>query len=234
MLVWTLLAFLVVVVVALMVNDERGEILGLPNQEFGQLAALIAVLIFIGSALLGRALRPGEILRAMVFWSVLIAALVGVYAYRAELAGVGGRILGVLAPGLPISGSLVGGAESDTVVITRADRGPFAARGAGNGQPVNFLVDTGASFVTLTLGDAERLGLDIDALRFDVPIRTANGLIRAASIDIDILAIGTIERTRVPALVAPPDTLSVSLLGMSFLDTLAAYTVSGNRLVLAP
>ena len=234
MVLWALLAFIVVVVVALMASDGRGELLGLPNREFGQLAFLVAVLVFVGSALVGRALRPGDVFRAIVFWSLLAAVLVGAYAYRDELAGVGGRVLGVLAPGVPISGRLVGATQDDAVVITRADRGHFAVWGSVNGQPVNFLVDTGASFVTLTTGDAARLGIETNTLRFNIPIRTANGVIRAAPIIIEALTIGAIERAGVRALVAPPRTLEQSLLGLSFLDTLEAYTVSGDRLVLAP
>ena len=46
--------------------------------------------------------------------------------------------------------------------------------------------------------------------------------------------LGTIERTGLEALVAPPETLEQSLLGLSFLDTLQSYTVVGDRMVLSP
>ena len=96
------------------------------------------------------------------------------------------------------------------------------------------MVDTGASFVTLTTADAARVGVDVAALRFGVPIRTANGTIQAAPVTVGKLAVGSIERTEVPALVAPSGSLDQSLLGMSFLNTLDGYAISGDRLVLTP
>jgi aspartyl protease family protein len=96
------------------------------------------------------------------------------------------------------------------------------------------LVDTGASFVTLTSADAAAIGVDTGGLRFSVPVQTANGMIHAAPVTIDKVAIGSIVRSDVPALVAPPKALDQSLLGMSFLDTLASYAISGDRLVLTP
>ena len=58
--------------------------------------------------------------------------------------------------------------------------------------------------------------------------------LRAAPITLDRLTVGTIERDSVRALIAPPRTLTQSLLGLSFLDTLSAYTVAGDRLILTP
>ena len=56
----------------------------------------------------------------------------------------------------------------------------------------------------------------------------------AASVVINRLAIGAIERRDVKALVAPRGALEQGLLGMSFLDTLDSYAISGDRLVLMP
>ena len=65
-------------------------------------------------------------------------------------------------------------------------------------------------------------------------IRTANGEIRAAEVTLDTLQVGPIERHGIAALVAPPNSLDQSLLGLSFLNTLKGYAVSGDRLVLTP
>ena len=160
--------------------------------------------------------------------------LVGVYAYRDELAGVGGRLLGVLAPGMPISGRLAGEGDTTASSSSAPCDGHFAVRASVDDVPLPMMVDTGASFVTLTPADAAAVGIDPSTLDFAVPIRTANGMIQAAPITIDRITIGTIERRNVAALVAPPGTLDESLLGMSFLNTLAGYAISGDRLVLTP
>ncbi len=232
LLFWGLMAALVAAV-ALLVFDGDGTIIGFQDVQFGELAFLVLILLFVAAAFGGRRLRPGQVLRAIVFWALLGALLVAAYSYRDELAGVGDRLLGALAPGIPIS---VRNPDSgaDTIVVTRGGGGHFAIWGAVGGEPVSFLVDTGASFVTLTSREAARLGLDPESLRFTLPIRTANGVIRAAPITLDRLTVGTIERDSVRALVAPPRTLTQSLLGLSFLDTLSAYTVAGDRLILTP
>jgi aspartyl protease family protein len=233
-----LFAFLMVglaaVIIVLLVRSQTGTAFGLANQDFARMAYLAAILVFLASALAGRALRPGEITKAILGWGGVFILAVGIYSYRGELAGVGGRLLGALAPGIPLSGRLAGAADGNSVVIVRAPDGHFAVRGSVDGKPITFLVDTGASFVTLTHDDATMLGINADGLDYSVPIRTANGPMSAAATRIDRLAIGPIERRDIRALVAPNNALDQSLLGMTFLDTLTSYAISGDRLVMTP
>lgn len=230
---WIILAAVVALAVALAARDADGTTFGLDNKDLAQLGYLVVILIFVGSALLGRGLGAGEVVRATAAWLAVFLFLIGAYAYRTELTGVGARMLGVLAPGVPISGRLAGEAEN-AVVIARGMDGHFGVRAQVQGKPMTMMVDTGASFVTLTPSDARKIGVDLDALRFTMPIRTANGEIQAAPITIEKLAVGSIERRQIAALVAPPDSLDQSLLGMSFLNTLDGYAISGDRLVLTP
>ncbi len=231
---WVLMALLALIVLALFVNNDAGTIFGMANGDFAQVGYLVVLLIFVGSALLGRGLRAHEVVRSIVGWFIILVALVTAYGYRTELTAVGGRFLGVLAPGLPVAGRLAGEPDADSVVITRAMDGHFAVRANVDDVPLTFLFDTGASYVTLTLSDAAAVGVNIDALDFALPIRTANGVIQAAPITIERLAIGTIERHGLKALVAQSNSLDQSLLGMSFLDTLNGYGIAGDRLVLTP
>lgn len=85
-----------------------------------------------------------------------------------------------------------------TVVIARGRDGHFRVEGAINGQPVNFLVDTGASTVSVTDPLAARAGLHGGG---PVRFRTANGeregrmvvasQVRAASLVVSGLRVGT-------------------------------------------
>ncbi len=77
-----------------------------------------------------------------------------------------------------------------------------------------------------------RAGLPLDLLDYTVSIDTANGRTRAAPVTLDRIAIGGLEERSVEALVAQPGQLKTSLLGMSFLNRLQSWQVSGDRLVL--
>jgi aspartyl protease family protein len=231
---WLLIAVLAVSIVAVVIQDNASTFLGLRQGEFAQLTYLLILLVFVGSALLGRRLGAGEIVRSAATWLAILLVLVGVYAYREELTGVGTRLLGVLAPGVPIPGRLAGDVDAGSVMVVRAIDGHFAVRAEVEAVPLTLMVDTGASFVTLTLEDAKRVGIDVGALAFEVPVRTANGEINAAPVILGRIGVGPIERQNVGALVAPQGSLDQSLLGLSFLNTLHGYTISGDRLVLTP
>ena len=197
-----------------------------------RLVYFVALLLFIGSAVVGR-VGARDVLRAVLGWGAILVVLIGAYAYRTELAGVGGRLLGVLVPGMPITGVLTG-ESGNSVVIMRNGDGHFAVRAGVDGVTMTMLVDTGASLVTLTPEDAARIGVDTTKLSYGMPIETANGTINAAPITIHQITIGTITRNNIKALVAPPGSLQESLLGMSFLNSLSGYSISGDRLVLKP
>ena len=109
--------------------------------------------------------------------------------------------------------------------------GHYLIEAVVNGAPVDFLVDTGASDIVLTLEDAERLGLQPETLRFTQRFATANGEVRGAPVVLREIRIGQFSMFEVPASVneAP---LGVSLLGMSFLGQLNGYQVEEGRLVL--
>lgn len=218
----------------LMLRNDAGTVFGMRNEDFSRLVALLALLVFVGAGIFTRPMRPGEIVQSIAFWFMAIVILVALHTFRDDLAIVGGRVLGALVPGTPIAGRLTGESNPETVAIVRSIGGHFGVRAEVNGEPMSFLVDTGASFVTLTERDARDVGFDTDALAFVVPVRTANGTIRAASVKLDRIAIGPIERRNVAALVAPDGALEQGLLGLSFLDTLKGYTISGDRLLLEP
>lgn len=94
------------------------------------------------------------------------------------------------------------------------------------------VVDTGASSVVLTPDDAKVAGLPLALLNYTVSIETANGRARAAPVTLDRIALGELEERSVEALVVQPGQLRTSLLGMSFLNRLQSWQVSGDRLMM--
>jgi aspartyl protease family protein len=70
-------------------------------------------------------------------------------------------------------------------------------------------------------------------LEYTVNIDTANGRTKAAPVTLDRVAVGSLVERSVEALVAQPGQLKTSLLGMSFLNRLQSWQVSGDRLLLS-
>lgn len=230
-LLWILLIGLLVGVLVLVAHHEQGEVAGLSLDDFGSLVAKVSVGIFIAAAawsmLRG---RIGEALTAALFWLVLASLLAVVYTYREPLLQGARRVTAELVPGYAVN--VANSGDSVTVEIQRGAHGDFSVRAAVNGAGVTMLVDTGASSVVLTQEDARAAGLPLGFLTYDVPVDTANGRVRAASVLLDNLIVGGIVERQVPALVSPPGALRSSLLGMSFLRRLEAFEFRGDRLVL--
>lgn len=108
-------------------------------------------------------------------------------------------------------------ADRQTVTLSADTRGHFVTLGSVNGGSVRFLVDTGATFVTLPAAEARRLG--IDYLRGQRgQMQTPNGVVSVYRVMLDTVRVGDIELNNVDAVVSGSDTMGVALLGMSFLN----------------
>ncbi len=103
-----------------------------------------------------------------------------------------------------------------SVVLTADARGHFYSTGNINGSSVRFLVDTGASMVSIGAGDARRIGID-PARGEPGVVNTANGQAMVSRVKLNSVRVGDIVLNNVDALVHQHD-LPVTLLGMSFLN----------------
>ncbi len=121
---------------------------------------------------------------------------------------------------------------TDAQVLKSPD-GHYWAEGQVDGTRVRFLVDTGATSVALTSEDAQRLGFDPAALKYDVPVHTANGESHAARIRLANLSIAGARVEDVEAMVVDHG-LSTSLLGMSYLGRLQRFEATQQALILRP
>jgi len=100
-----------------------------------------------------------------------------------------------------------------------------------NNVPVDFLIDTGASQMVLTLEDAERIGLNPDDLSFSRTAFTANGEVATAPVQLDEVQLDSIRDTRVRASVNSGE-MEKSLLGMSYLSRFESIEIRQNTLIL--
>lgn len=107
--------------------------------------------------------------------------------------------------------------ESAAVVAIDADaRGQFFVNGSIDCKPVRFLVDTGASVVTLPLSLARSAGINMENAK-TVVVSTANGRARASRVLLNTVRVGGVNANLVEAIVIEDARLPVALLGMSFL-----------------
>lgn len=160
-----------------------------------------------------RVMRPGERIGGV--------HLIGVGSDYVEIILEGRRHTLRISQGVHASlASASGGNEARSgaqVVLTADGRGHFTATGTVNGLPVHFLVDTGASLVSLPSSVARQAGINLDAAT-PVVITTANGRTQAKRIVINSLKLGQISVNLVEALVMDDSALAQPLLGMSFLN----------------
>ena len=116
--------------------------------------------------------------------------------------------------------------------LKAGQNGHFFVTAEINGRDVKVLVDTGASAVALSYEDAQDIGLHPGNLDFNVPVSTANGVTKAASVTLDKIEIDGVRVSDVQGMVLPEGVMRGSLLGMSFLGKLRSFKVEDGVLYL--
>jgi len=114
------------------------------------------------------------------------------------------------------------------VVLEQNRQGHYVTTGTINGQEVVFLLDTGATDVSVPLHIAEKLGLSKGR---SIPISTANGTISVYQSWIGELTIGKLLIRDVDANINPGMQENFILLGMSALKDLE-FTQRNNQLTI--
>lgn len=198
------------------------------REAMADFVRLGAILLLVASGILASPrFKLGRAARDIAIWTAIIAGLVAVYGFRSELGMIGNRIMGELEPHRAIE------TQGGELTVRRSPDGHFYVMAEANGQPLRFMVDTGASDVVLSPQDAQRLGFDLTALNFNRMYHTANGTVFGASVQLDRLAVGPVRFRGLTVSVNGAE-MSESLLGLAFLDRLAGYEVCGDTLILRP
>ncbi|MEP6943711.1 MAG: TIGR02281 family clan AA aspartic protease [Betaproteobacteria bacterium] len=107
--------------------------------------------------------------------------------------------------------------EANYAEVQTNERGELVADGEVNGKPVRFIVDTGATLITLPAREASRLGLDYQSGQKTM-IATANGEVAAYRLKLATVRVGEMSVHDVDAVIAESNSLPIALLGMSFLN----------------
>ena len=101
------------------------------------------------------------------------------------------------------------------IVLTAGSGGHFMTSGAINGRAVRFMVDTGATSVSMSIAEAEHIGLDYRNGQRGY-VSTANGNVPAYRVRLAEVRIGDVVVYDIEATVVPAQ-MEFILLGNSFL-----------------
>lgn len=217
--------FIITVVAVVAVISLIAWVIG-ENLTSGQSASLMydfLLLALIGAGLIGHVIgNPGEALRNIAGWVIIF----GILGLGYSIWNGGGMLSGEFNPS--------NGMTSENAITFRADNnGHFMVKADINGENIDFMIDTGATSVVLTMDDAVKIGFDLDDLKFVAPASTANGIVYNAPVRLNALSVGPIRVEQVEGFVNQGE-LDISLLGMSFLNRLSGYEVKNGLLTLYP
>lgn len=188
------------------------------QDEFGRLIYLGLLLAAVGGYfLIELRRRPGRTLQQVSIWGLIFVGVMAGFGLWSDMRH----------DLMPRQSVLDGG----RIEVPMAPDGHFYLTAEVNGTPVRFVVDTGASDIVLTRRDAERAGLDTEALAFTGQARTANGTVATAPVRLDTMELGPIRDTRLRAVVNRGE-MDESLLGMAYLSRFERVEFSRDRLVL--
>lgn len=184
------------------------------------LMAILAGVLAIDRPRLGHALRNTAYLGLAAALLLTVAQLAG-HNTRSEAAFLLDRARPATIEG------------GETVIPMRTD-GHFWVEAQLNGVPVEFLIDTGATYTGVSRSVASRAGLQPDKDDEGMILDTANGPIVARRATADLLRFGGIEANGLTIAIAPDSEEETNVIGMNLLSQLASWRVEGNKLILVP
>ncbi|MCB8888099.1 retropepsin-like aspartic protease family protein [Vreelandella malpeensis] len=163
--------------------------------------------------------QRGGIVMMLLFWIVLLGA--GTWL-------IDGGFTKLSTPNAHVVNASPDGAP---VTLKRNRSGHFEAPGEINGEPVTFLLDTGATYVNVPQELAARLAL--------VPGRsawfnTANGRVQGNLTELDEVVLGGLRAQSVQGSISPGMEHDTVLLGMSFLNLFAIEMADGEMRLRLP
>jgi len=120
-------------------------------------------------------------------------------------------------------GAAITSSKSTTVVkqqvqLSRDSRGMFFTSGMINSFPVNFIIDTGATYVAMNSVLAKQIGIDYQRFGTITQAKTASGIVNAWKVSLTSVSIGELDLKFVDALIIEGNFPDITLLGMSFLS----------------
>lgn len=192
---------------------------------------LILALMLVTSAMIGRRMPLARMICWASAWAALFLGLFILFRWFEPeiIAWEQSRRPGQLS--VVTSDAATVGASGQEVSIPVARDGHYWVDATVNGEPVRFLIDSGASVTALSEATAKRLDLPADPMGRTMRVQTANGAVTARRATVERLDIGPIRATGLPVIVSATFG-EVNVLGMNFLNKLSGWRVSEGRMIL--
>ncbi len=192
----------------------------------GDSIASLLYLSLLGAAILGYFIasgrqRMGKTLRQLAMWGLIFMGVIAV-------AGLWPELRQQIVPGQSFTATGEGGG---TMTVPQGMDGHYRLTLEVNGTPVDFVVDTGATDLVLSEGDARRVGIDPDGLAYLSRAQTANGTVPMARVRLDEVRLGGLVDRDVGASVNGGE-MRGSLLGMSYLSRFGRIAIENGELTL--
>jgi aspartyl protease family protein len=191
-----------------------------PSMIWGVVCILLLV-----SSLAARRLPLGYVAKAGLAWIAIFATLFAIFSFRFEFIGIWERLKA------DISGTAGQNISGEAIELRRQDDGHYWLMVNINGEPVRFMVDSGATLTAINATTAREAGVEADG--YPIILGTANGRIAAKRGVVRLLSVGphSIENHQV---VVSERFGDVNVLGMNFLNSMQSWRVEANMMVLRP
>lgn len=188
------------------------------SYDLGRLTYLVLLgAAVVGSFFMMNKANLGKSLQQLAIWALIFIGAIGAYGLWNDISRDVMPRQSVVSQGV--------------VEVPRRPDGHFYLTLDVDGTPVDFVVDTGASQVVLSMDDARRIGLDTDTLPFIGTAMTANGEVRTAPTTVDEMVLGDVTERNVRVYVNE-GAMDMSLLGMTYLQRFERIEIADDMLIL--
>ena len=188
------------------------------NDEVARLAYLILLALAVGGwFIVEQRQNLGRVIKQAAVWGMIFIGAVAA-------VGLWSDIRDDVLPRQAVVGTGI-------IEVPRRFDGHYYLTLQLNSVDVEFIVDTGATDVVLTMQDARRVGLDPDNLAFSGQANTANGIVRTAFTRVDEVRLGDIIDRNL-SISVNGGKMDGSLLGMSYLRRFESIEIRGDKLLL--
>jgi aspartyl protease family protein len=185
----------------------------------------ILLVALISSITLRNHQKISTLLKQFFIWLLIALFSIIIYSYRHSLYQIAQNISSELVPS---EAKKIGDRK---IAIKASNNGHFYVQIKINKVPIRFMVDTGASDISMTIKDAKKANINTQNLSHFKQYQTANGVITGAISNAKEVEIAGMAFKDV-AVSINQSQMETSLLGMSFLRKFKKYEFYQDQLIL--